>query len=382
MNLDQRLTEVGGRPTGFDYMRIILSCAVIGWHSVVTTYGPAFQDAVQQGWWRSLIGLILPMFFALSGFLVAGSLERCKTLVSFLGLRFIRIYPALTVEVFLSAFLLGPLVTVVPLSEYFTDGQFFRYLVNVTGHITFELPGVFLSNPNPERVNGQLWTVPYELYCYAAIAGLAALGLARRRTLFLLAVAGLWAAAAAFFYYRHGLGGDRPPTGMPGPLLVISFLCGIAIYLWRDRLPWSAPMGLAAGALGAWLMGIPVFGDFLAPVPVAYFTVWLGLCNPRKLRVLQGADYSYGIFLYGYVIQQAYMSIGPAVQHWAINILLALPTAAVFAALSWHFVEKPALRLRTPLKRLEEAWMGYRKRFLPLLPGPLRPPERVEKLEV
>jgi peptidoglycan/LPS O-acetylase OafA/YrhL len=51
------------------------------------------------------------MFFALSGFLVAGSFERCKTIVSFGGLRVLRLMPALAVDTVLGALLLGPIFT-------------------------------------------------------------------------------------------------------------------------------------------------------------------------------------------------------------------------------------------------------------------------------
>jgi len=384
VTLEERLAVVEGRPTGFDYMRIILACGVIVWHSIVTSYGPVLQDAVQDSPWRALSAIILPMFFTLSGFLVAGSLERCRTLVSFLGQRFIRIYPALTVEVLLSALLLGPLLTTVSLSEYFTDQKFWLYLVNVTGHIHYELPGLFLGNPNPETVNGQLWTVPFELYCYAAIALLALVGLSRRRTLFTVAVAVVWAALVVVYLYIHGLGTGRAPSNMPGYLLIICFLLGITFYLWRDRIAWSAPWGYLAGGVGALLLLFPLLGDYLAPLPIAYFTIYLGLCNPRKIRLLHGADYSYGIFLYGYVIQQAYMSLDPSLHHWAINIALALPTAALFAAFSWHWVEKPALNLRKPLKRLEDRWLTRRRQMMPTAPetlGALRPPARVQSSE-
>lgn len=381
MTLEERLAIVNGRPTGFDYMRIVLACGVIGWHSIVTSYGGELQDAVQASNWRALTAIILPMFFALSGFLVAGSLERCATLVTFLGQRFIRIYPALAVEVLLSALILGPLLTTVSLAEYFTDEKFWWYLVNVTGHIHYLLPGVFLDNPNPGRVNGQLWTVPFELLCYLAIAVLAFLGLARHRRLFVLAVALLWGVIVAGYLYRFGLGEGRAPSNLPGYLLVICFLFGISLYLWRDKLPWSAALGVVSGLVGGALLLFPMLGDFLAPLPIAYFTIWLGLANPRKIGLLQGADYSYGIFLYGYAIQQAWMSLSPALHHWYINIALALPTAALFAAFSWHVVEKPALGLRKPLKRLEDRWLLHRRRFLPNLPstlGQLRPPKRVE----
>ena len=61
------------------------------------------------------------MFFCLSGFLVAGSLERCRTPISFAGLRIFRIFPALVVEVLLSALILGPLLTHYSLKMYFMN---------------------------------------------------------------------------------------------------------------------------------------------------------------------------------------------------------------------------------------------------------------------
>jgi peptidoglycan/LPS O-acetylase OafA/YrhL len=371
MTLSERLDQASGRPAGFDYVRLILACSVLVWHSIVTSYGNAAQDEVQVGPWRPLVSLILPMFFALSGFLVAGSLERSRSLIGFLGLRVIRIYPALTAEVLLSALILGPLQTTLPLPDYFTDATFFRYLVNVTGHISYELPGVFLDNPNPQRVNGQLWTVPFELLCYIALAGLAALGLSRRPAAFTVGIAALWVAALGYFIARHGWGEDRPPTGLPGLMLIVTFLFGIALYLWRDRMAWNAPLGVACAAIGVTLLWFPPFGDFLAPLPIAYVTIWLGLMNPRRVSVLKTADYSYGIFLYGYAIQQAYMSIGPALHHPAINVALALPTTCACAALSWHLIERPALALRDPLRRLEVRYLGLRRRFLPVMPDVL-----------
>ena len=51
------------------------------------------------------------MFFALSGFLVTGSALRTGRLVPFLGLRVLRLLPALFVEVTLSAIILGGIFT-------------------------------------------------------------------------------------------------------------------------------------------------------------------------------------------------------------------------------------------------------------------------------
>ena len=42
MTLGQRLEITGGRPTGFDYLRIALACSVIVAHSVGISYGNDF----------------------------------------------------------------------------------------------------------------------------------------------------------------------------------------------------------------------------------------------------------------------------------------------------------------------------------------------------
>ena len=99
--LAQRMERSGSHSTGFDYMRLLLALGVVLWHTVVICYGNAFQNALWVGPYRALFSFILPMFFALSGFLVCGSLERCRTLVSFLSLRILRIFPALVAEVLL-----------------------------------------------------------------------------------------------------------------------------------------------------------------------------------------------------------------------------------------------------------------------------------------
>src|SRR5215831_3879182 len=74
--IGERLNATRGRTTGFDYLRAGLSISVIAFHSVLTSYGEAYTRLVWNGWWRPFIAVILPAFFALSGFLVsAGHLQ-------------------------------------------------------------------------------------------------------------------------------------------------------------------------------------------------------------------------------------------------------------------------------------------------------------------
>jgi peptidoglycan/LPS O-acetylase OafA/YrhL len=148
--------RASSRPSGFDYLRLGLAVSVVIQHSVGSTYGLAVKPMVDL--WpetplRAIVRAIIPMFFALSGFLIAGSLERSKTTLTFIGLRVIRIYPALAVEAALSAFLIGSAVTTLPLAAYFRDPLFWKYLLNVTGDIHYLLPGVFENNPVPKTVS-------------------------------------------------------------------------------------------------------------------------------------------------------------------------------------------------------------------------------------
>lgn len=163
-SLEDQLVRTKNRPTGFDYLRIALSVSVLAAHTVTVCYGTQAETVLWSGPLRPLVYFIVPSFFALSGFLVAGSRER-NSLPAFLTLRVLRIYPALTAEVVISAFLIGAALTILPLHQYFTSRTLLKYLLNVTGYIHYRLPGVFETLPTPNIVNAQLWTVPFELEC-------------------------------------------------------------------------------------------------------------------------------------------------------------------------------------------------------------------------
>ena len=364
MTLGDRLKRTGGRPAGFDVLRLGLAAAVIIQHGVNVTQGQAAADALFRSGWRALFEPVLPMFFALSGFLVAGSLFRCRSLIGFCGLRLLRIVPALAVEVGLSALLLGPLLTVLPLAAYVADPAFGAYLLNIFGLIHYELPGVFLTNPDPRTVNAQLWTVPYELECYLALAGLAMLGLPWRRLWFVAAVVALQILLVCAML-------TAPATleiTVPGRALVLCFLAGVALFLFKERIPWHGGLFLLAAGLGEALLWMPG-GSALVAWPAAYATIYLGLLSPPKPAFLFDGDYSYGLYLYGFPIQQTLASLWPGMPA-VVNAFAALLLAFGFAQLSWRLVERRALMLRPTLHRIENGVLArLPQRLLPLLGG-------------
>lgn len=233
-------------------------------------------------------------------------------------------------------------------------------MMNVTGHIHYVLPGVYTNNPFPRIVNGQLWTIPFELLCYISLTALAVLGLAKNRKIGAFAVPIATLALIAARLYKYG--GHFPPldASFPGSLLVVTFLAGVTIFLYRDAVPWNGKLFAASLVATVLLLGVVPNGDFVSPIPVAYMTVYLGLTNIRRIGFLRHADLSYGIFLYGYVVQQAVAHFLPWSRDWYLNFAISLPLAVAIAAFSWHFIERPALGLRSQLSRLESRYLALR----------------------
>ena len=357
------MERAAGRPSGFDYLRLSLALIILVFHGFALS-APfeenrllLWEEFPQSAINRSL----LPMFFALSGFLVAGSLVRTASLGRFLWHRAVRIYPALFVEICLTALLLGPFVTILPLDEYFRSPGFFRYLGNITGHTTQYLPGSFIGNPREEIANIQLWTVPYELICYLALSVLVILGFRRERSVILLAIffMSVFVVAKEIIAFAENGNGlifvvPQPAIGRaPGTFLVISFLLGVAFFAYRFVIPVSATVvAILIAAIFALFNlqrfgpTVEYFGEILALGPVAYLTCAIGVFNPYRVGLLRHADLSYGIFLYHGIIQQTIIYALPSTPNSLALAAASLPVTALLAAMSWHYIEKPALAYR------------------------------------
>jgi peptidoglycan/LPS O-acetylase OafA/YrhL len=323
-----------GFTAGFDYLRIGLALAVLVWHSVILSTGSA--AVYRAGWngpFRFLLAVILPMFFALSGFLVAGSLSRTR-LHHFVVLRALRLVPALAVEVALSALVLGALFTTLPLHDYLRNHELSSYFGNIVGLVHFTLPGVFEDNPVRGVINSQLWTIPFELECYFGLLLLSAVMRDRRAFVALIVLLSLVATVLAFFFNPVS-----PIEPIPGRALVVSFLAGVSLHLYRDKIPCSPTIGVLAALVAGGLLEFPNT-SYLAAFPVAYLTVWLGLMHPRKIPL---GDLSYGVYLFHFPIEQSIMHVLPGVGSWWRLTLLALPPSIVCARLSWNLIECPVL---------------------------------------
>jgi peptidoglycan/LPS O-acetylase OafA/YrhL len=133
------------RDNNFDFLRQFAAFCVIVGHSqsLVSTFG-------------------VQIFFAVSGFLVTESWLRGPKIGSFLKKRTSRIFPGLMVCILLTALVMGPLLTRLPVGEYFDHPGTLLYLKNIFLSPVYFLPGLFEGNTYPNAVNGSLWSLPVE----------------------------------------------------------------------------------------------------------------------------------------------------------------------------------------------------------------------------
>lgn len=313
---------------GYDYLRLAAAILVIVHHARVLDGRPPMI----LGAGADLGALGVGIFFAISGYLVAGSLARAPSLGVFVAKRALRIFPGLAVALLFTAFVLGPLVSAVDLGTYLGDPAPYAYVLkNLSLYaVTYDLPGVFASAPVAGVVNGSLWTLRLEFTAYLALAALGAARLAMAKPLAALAIA---AASATIGLHVLGLDARSDLFRIAYLASLNGFLFLAGAWLWTSRATppvWLAVLAVPLLATPIWFVILPALVVRLGALPL-----------PKA-----PADLSYGLYIYSFPLQQA------LAEHGRLGVLSSLAVSLPFAALSWFLVEKPALRLKA---RLEQA---------------------------
>jgi peptidoglycan/LPS O-acetylase OafA/YrhL len=360
-SLDQVMAARKGHTTGFDYLRIGLSLAVLFVHCLWISDVAGWQW-LWSSWTGPIERSILPAFFILSGYLVVGSLFR-NSMPQFVALRVVRLVPALAVEIVLTALGLGLVFTTLSTSDYLRSPEFHAYFLNIIGYIHYTLPGVF----GGQQLNVQLWTIPYELECYVLIVTLALLGLVqRRKLLFSLLIFG--AVAGAALSYRNGW--PTLQSVVSGRVLVLGFLAGMAIYQFRDRIPYNKYVFLASCAATYILFAVPHM-NFLGVIPLAYATVYFGTL---KLPKVPFGDLSYGVYLFHFPIAFTLHQVSGGTLAWWELTPLVIAITGLFAMGSWTLIEHPTLkRKKQVLAFVDRAMATFTPRDRKARQAPLSP---------
>ncbi len=326
-------------------MRIVLSLSILALHCVPLSKGIEYLS-FSDSWYEPIILSRLPIFFALSGFLVMRSASRADSVLNFLAYRALRLLPALLLTVTFSILVIGALFTSLSLQEYMTQGETWRYFGNAFGFIQFDLPGVFESNPFPRSVNGSLWTLQLELYCYGILTFLLATKIIFSRPAFTSLVV---AASIFMTFFNLTTGWGAPGLHMPAPVLMYYFMIGALAYQWHFSMPYSRTLFITCLGLSYILIPNRNF-VFIAALPLVYIMIFIGSTQIRLPAILKGRDYSYGIYLFGFPIQQALVASISGLRDPLTLFFTSAPIAILFSIFSWRYIEKPALSLRRYLK--------------------------------
>ena len=329
-----------GRDNNLNLLRMIAASAVLVSHAYPLTIGKDALEPLLASTGYKLGTTAVTIFFAVSGFLITKSFDRRNSTPDFLLARVARIYPALVVVLALSAFALGPVFTKLSLGAYFSDRHTWTYVPRdlMLRNQQWTLPGLFLDAPGGPAVNGSLWTLFSEVSCYGLVMVCGYAGLLRPK----LFPAVMAIAIGLCIFVPQGEGGG---LARAAAILTLPFAIGGAVYVYRSLVPVS---GLLA-------LGLIIFAVIFRPTPaypiihaaaVSYGALWFGFANlPRLRRYNLVGDFSYGMYIYAFPVQQVVaVTVRPHTP--LLMIALSFPVTLSFAAASWFLVENKALAHR------------------------------------
>ena len=322
------------RHNNFDLLRLIAAVSVIFSHAFLLAENSQDHDPLMiLTGGQTILGVVgVFVFFTISGYLVTQSFDTTDSALVFLVKRALRVFPGLFLCLAVCVFVIGPLATGLPLTDYFGRREPYLFLIHnaVLDTDYNRLPGVLFAPGNIGGiVNGPLWSLPCEVLMYLMLF---ALGVCRLLTLpvglVLLAIGIL----CLWFGATDALGGAFWLLGF--------FAAGICCYRLRTtafiarRWALVAALGLALSIPAhLFLVAFPLFGSYLA--------IWLAL--NRKLPPVPAArfgDLSYGLYIYGWPIEQCVVYFSGGAAPWWAVFGVSLPLAAAAAFLSWHGIER------------------------------------------
>jgi peptidoglycan/LPS O-acetylase OafA/YrhL len=336
----------------FNLIRLAAAILVILSHC----YGFGHKDPLQRLTNNLIRGsdIAMPAFFFLSGLLVTQSLDHSPSGINFLWRRFLRIYPAALLFVLLTALVMGPLVTTLPLQAYFSDPLFRQYWqISLLFSVYHNLPGVFSNSTRlGSLINVSLSSLPVEIKLYFLLF---LLGLFRNKRLLLVAsLAGVTFLALGIVFYtpfntllKSWLGPSF--VLQPYTSFAIYFFTGVLAYHYRQKIVvyhyWGPLLPVA------WLAATQLpYPDIASLILLPASVLFVGLNATRLLsRITPRPDLSYGFYIWGFPLQQVIVNI-LGLKNDGLTFLLDLLFVLPLALLSWYAVESPSLRLKNRLK--------------------------------
>jgi peptidoglycan/LPS O-acetylase OafA/YrhL len=334
------------RNNNFDALRLIGAVLVIFAHEFAITGHPTPLPP----FYKSHYGVIgVDIFFIISGFLITQSYVRSSKPLRFLWARLLRIFPALIVVTLLLALIIGPILSNMPILKYYAHPWTLSYIVGAISlygvTIYTVLPGLFMTNPIVQA-NGPLWTLAYEWTFYLIILFLGLTKILIKKSIVLVLL------MPVLVVNHLNIFPENTSSNLLNllhflPIFLSYFGIGSLAFLYRKYVPMKLEVFTLAVVILIVCSFTGVMVDSIFVFVLGYCVLYVGLCPYVKLSMLtRTGDYSYGLYIWGWPVQQTVMFLlGINTSVW-IQLILSLCVALIFAILSWHFIEKRILKLK------------------------------------
>jgi peptidoglycan/LPS O-acetylase OafA/YrhL len=350
------------RNNSLNFLRLVFALLVIASHCIPLG-GFGSETIIGKA---TLGDISVDGFFGISGFLVARSAASSKSIGRYSWHRFLRIFPGLWVCLVVIAFVIAPLAFIhqnpgVGLGHFFASSSGpFAYLganFSVTQLLAFNPHTILISSmssiagtpdkvPFPGSWAGSLWSVQWELLCYALLALFAIFGGLRHRLVVLTFFLAVWALNWTDYLSPGSLFHVTFNWAATLRLVPIFFL-GVVMYLFAHSIPDSPVLALLCAGLLAYGLNMsdPYDSNVMFGPVLVYLVVWLGI-HLNLTRFGQRNDLSFGVYIYGFAVQELLAVWG--VYRWGFvpYLGLSMGISLALAAVSWKLVESRAMRLK------------------------------------
>jgi len=351
---------LAGHSNSLGFIRLVLASVVIFDHAFpLGGFGEDPLYTLTHGQ-ASLGTLAVDGFFAISGYLIAKS-GMSADIVQFMWRRFLRIFPAYWAVLVMTAFVIIPIVWLAQgenLGDYFhlaPDGPAGFVYGNFTLNIhTYGIWDVF-TNTTPygreihaSAVNGSIWTLIYEWNCYLLIGVLLVFGVLKNAKIVVPII------TAFLFILQVVLIVDPTQIQTFVPwlndqytiTLTLTFMVGACIAVYSRKIPYSTGLGVLSALVFLYTVHYGGFQAIGVPAGV-YLVLYLGARLPAVLqRVGSRNDYSYGVYIWGFLVEQILARVGLYKLGYVPFAVGTLILSLGMAWLSWHVIEKRAMGLK------------------------------------
>lgn len=295
-------------------------------------------------------GLGVRIIFVISGYLITMSYIRSKNAGQYMVKRIIRIFPPLITCIFVMTYWVGPIISRYGLHDYLSLSKNY-FIKNVLLYPVYDLPGVFENNIYPTAVNGSLWTMPIEFVCYILLIFLMKVYylLEKKRKTF-----------AQIYYILLFI------VCWVGYVLRITGTYSNALVIWGTD--WLNAIQVAAYFMAGSLVAnlklekycylqvaivlmvvCKCLGGYILVVMylplITYATIAFAQDTPPLFCHVWAQEWSYGIYLWSFPIQQIIIQYIIINRHMSVPIglmyFISVIITFVFAGVSYRMVEKP-----------------------------------------